>query len=196
MVPLRQLRMSPELISFITTYGYAAVFLGCLIEGEALVIIASFLAFLGELSLPVVLLSAFFGTLLSDVGWFLLGRYSGTKFLERWTWLHTLSKGSVALVGRRPRLTAFLVRFIYGFRVIVPYSLGKTSIETSTYILYNALGVLLWVSIFGGIGYFFAEAVETIVGKTPHLGLMLIGMTFLLVVFFIYLGKITGRFIK
>ncbi len=188
--------MSPELVSFITTHGYTAVFLGSLIEGEALVIIAAFFAFLGELSLSLVLLCAFLGTLLSDVGWFLLGRYTGVRFLERFTWLHTLSKGSTALVGRRPRLTAFLVRFLYGFRVIVPFSLGKTAIETNTYILYNALGVFVWVGIFGGIGYFFANGVETIIGKTQHLGLIMIGVTLLLIIGFSYLSKFTGRYIK
>ncbi len=161
--------MSPELVTLISTYGYLAVFLGSLIEGEAILVIASFLSYLNELHLPIVLLAAFAGTLISDMGWFLLGRYSSDKFLQKWCWLNTLSDRSISFVGKRPRMAAFLLRFMYGFRVIVPFSLGKTSISTVTYTLYNALGVLLWVGVFGFLGYFFASTMETLFGRVRHL---------------------------
>jgi membrane protein DedA with SNARE-associated domain len=149
--------MSPELITLISTYGYIAVFLGSLIEGEAVLVIASFLSYLNELELPLVLLAAFAGTLLSDVSWFILGRHSNDKYLNRWQWLRTMSDHSISVVGKRPRMAAFLMRFMYGFRVIVPFSLGKTSISFVTYVVYNALGVFLWVGIFSFLGYFFAR---------------------------------------
>jgi membrane protein DedA with SNARE-associated domain len=188
--------MSPEIISFVTTYGYVAVFLGCLIEGEALVIFASFLAFLGELHLPLVMLLAFAGTFISDLTWFLLGRYSSDRFLHRWSWLRNLSQHSVRLVGIRPRTMAFFMRFMYGFRVEVPFCLGKTRMATSTFVMYNALGVCLWVGIFSGIGFFFAAAAETLFGKMQHVGLFIIVSAILLVIGFSYAQKISTRFIR
>lgn len=188
--------MSPEILSFIATYGYFAIFIGCLIEGEALVIIAGFLAFIGQLSLPIILLVAFTGTIISDLSWFLLGRYSGTKFIERWKWLHEISLSSTNLAGKRPRLTAFMIRFLYGLRVIVPFSLGKTKIHTSTFILYNALGVFVWVGIFTSLGYFFAEGIEALLGKTKHLVLIILIVTIILIASFNYLSKFTERYIK
>lgn len=166
--------MSPELLSMISTYGYIAVFLGSLIEGEAVLIIASFLSYLNELHLPIVLLAAFAGTLLSDIGWFLLGRHSNDRFLKKWHWLNTLSRQSITIVGKRPRLAAFWLRFMYGFRIIVPFSLGKTSISTVTYILYNALGVFLWVGTFGFLGYFFASTIDTFFGRVHHLEIIIL----------------------
>jgi membrane protein DedA with SNARE-associated domain len=68
--------LSPYLLELVETYGYLAVFLGSLFEGDALLLVASFLAYLGKLDLPLVMFAAFFGTWLSDIIWFLLGRYS------------------------------------------------------------------------------------------------------------------------
>jgi len=188
--------MSSEIISFITTYGYAAVFLGCLIEGEALVIIAGFLAFLGELHLPLVMLMAFSGTIISDLSWFLIGRYSSDHFLNRWAWLRNLSHHSVRLIGVRPKTMAFSMRFMYGFRMIVPFCLGKTSMSTSTFIIYNALGVFLWVGVFAGLGYFFATAAQSLFGKMQHVGLFILGGSVLLFIVFSYAQKISARFVK
>jgi membrane protein DedA with SNARE-associated domain len=166
--------MSPELITLISTYGYIAVFLGSLIEGEAVLVIASFLSYLNELELPLVLLAAFAGTLLSDISWFILGRHSNDKYLNRWQWLRTMSDHSISVVGKRPRMAAFLMRFMYGFRVIVPFSLGKTSISFVTYLVYNALGVFLWVGIFSFLGYFFASTIDTFFGRVHHLEIIIL----------------------
>ncbi len=182
--------MSPEIVLFVSTYGYIAVFFGSLIEGEVLLVIASFLAYVGQLELPLVILAAFFGTLLSDWIWFLLGRHSNDAFLQRWHWLHKLSTHSVTLVGKRPRLTAFLIRFMYGLRVIVPFSLGKTTMSGSTFLLYNALGVLLWVGIFSFLGYFFAGAMETIFGRVRHLELIVLAIIIGAIIIFRYINKI------
>lgn len=190
------MELSPDLLNFVETYGYLAVFLGCLIEGEALVIIASFLAFLGELHLPIVMLLAFIGTLMSDLSWFLLGRYSSDHFLNRWDWLRNLSHHSVRLVGVRPKTVAFLMRFMYGFRMIVPFCLGKTTMPLSTFILYNSLGVLLWVGLFSGLGYFFATAAESLFGKMKHLGLFILGGSIILFFVFSYAQKVSARFVK
>ena len=188
--------MSPEIVSFVTTYGYAAVFLGCLIEGEALVIIASFLAFLGELHLPTVMLLAFTGTFISDFSWFLLGRYSSDRFLNRWSWLRNFSHHSVRLVSVRPKMMALLMRFMYGFRMIVPFCLGKTTISMSTFVIYNALGVFLWVGLFCSLGYFFATAAESLFGKMKYLGLFILACSIVLFIGFHYVKKMSARFVR
>ncbi len=167
------MELSPYLLELVTTYGYLAVFFGSLIEGDALLLVASFLAYLGKLNLPVVMLAAFLGTWLSDVIWFLLGRYSTNKFLERWQWLDTLSQHSISMVGKRPRLMAVSVRFMYGLRMVIPLSLGRTAISTSSFMIYNALGVLIWVGVFSALGYFFASVTETLFGRMKHLDIIL-----------------------
>ena len=165
--------MPPELMLFISTYGYLGVFLGCLIEGEALVVIAGFLAYQGNLFLPYVLLAAFFGTLANDIGWFAIGRYSSEQLLTRFRSLQFLSTHSVIFVNKRPRLITLFFRFMYGFRIIIPFSLGKTKLSFTTYLVYSALGVWLWVAVYVGIGYFFASAIEVFFGQIKDIGIII-----------------------
>jgi len=51
---------------FIETWGYFAVFLGSLVEGESVIFAAGFLAHEGYLSLPKIILVSFTGTLIAD----------------------------------------------------------------------------------------------------------------------------------
>lgn len=165
--------MPPELFLFITNYGYLAILVGCMIEGEAFVVIGSFFAYHGTMYLPMIALMAFIGTMISDIGWFMIGRYSSDTFLHRWRWLRYISNHSIKIVSKRPRLLTFFFRFMYGFRIVIPFSLGKTSISTSTYLVYSALGVLLWVAVYASIGYFFAGAIEVFFGRIKHIELVI-----------------------
>ena len=61
---------------------------------------------------------------------------------------------------------------MYGFRILIPFSLGKTTITTSTYLAYNALGILLWVAVYAGIGYSFAGTIEAFFGRLKHFELV------------------------
>lgn len=161
-------------------YGYLAILAGCMLEGEALVVLGGFFAYHNTMHLPLVALAAFTGTMISDIGWFMLGRYSSDAFLHRWSILRYISSHSVNIAGKRPRLLSFFFRFMYGFRILIPFSLGKTSMTTSTYLTYNALGILLWVAVYAGIGYSFASTIEVFFGRMKHIelviGLVILGI--------------------
>lgn len=179
-------------------YGYLAILGGCMLEGEALVVLGGFFAYHNTMHLPLVALAAFTGTMISDIGWFMLGRYSSDKFLHRWTILRYISNHSVNIASKRPRLLSFFFRFMYGFRILIPFSLGKTSMTTNTYLTYNALGILLWVAVYAGIGYVFASTIEVFFGKMKHIELVIGGIIFSFFVIFIaghhFAEKILARF--
>ncbi len=179
--------MPHELMHFMTHYGYFAILVGCMLEGEALVVLGGFFAYQHHMHLPIVALAAFIGTMISDIGWFMLGRYSSDAFLHRWSLLRYISNHSVNIVGKRPRLLTFFFRFMYGFRILIPFSLGKTKMTTNTYLAYNALGILLWVAVYAGIGYFFASTIETFFGRMKHIELI-VGLVILGVAIFFVIG--------
>lgn len=167
------MELSPYLLHLVDIYGYLAVFLGSLIEGDALLLVASFLAYLGKMNLLPVMIAAFFGTWLSDIIWFMLGRYGTQSLFMRWEWLNNLSQQSITIVGKRPRLMAVALRFMYGLRIIVPLALGKTNMSTRSFLFYNAVGVLIWVLVFSALGYFFASITESVFGRMKHLEIIL-----------------------
>ena len=62
---------------WIAEYGYAAVFIGCLLEGETILILAGFAAHEGQLSLPLTIFIAFVAGTLGDQIFYGLGRCAG-----------------------------------------------------------------------------------------------------------------------
>src|SRR6478672_5747944 len=68
----------------LTQYGYLALFIGCLLEGETLLVLAGVAAHGGYLWLPTVVAVAFIGGTLGDQILFYFGRRSGGTILQRW----------------------------------------------------------------------------------------------------------------
>lgn len=192
--------MPHELMYFMMHYGYFAILAGCMLEGEALVVLGGFFVYHHTMHLPLVVLAAFTGTMISDIGWFMLGRYSSDAFINRYRILRYISNHSVNIVGKRPRLLSFFFRFMYGFRILIPFSLGKTSITTNTYLTYNALGIFLWIGVYVSIGYFFAGTLEVFFGRVKHLELVIGLVIAAIVVIFIaghhFAEKFLSRFNK
>jgi membrane protein DedA with SNARE-associated domain len=193
---IEPMELSPHLLQLVEHYGYLAVFLGSLIEGDALVLVASFLAYLGKLDLLLVMTAAFFGTWLSDIIWFVLGRYSSHPCIRNWHWLHTLSDKTTLIVSKRPRLMALSMRFMYGLRMVVPFSLGKSAMSARSFLFYNGIGVGIWVIVFSALGYFFASITETVFGRMKHLEIILPLIIVATLLLLIYAGHIIEYALK
>lgn len=163
-----------ELFSFINEYGYLAVFIGSLFEGESILLIAGLLAQQDHLSLPFILVYAFLGAVVGDLAWFLAGRHGGNRLTKRFPLLLRWSAKPTILIKKYPRLISTLMRFMYGFRSVVPFSIGLSGIRLRTFLPWNMLGALLWVGVFGGVGYLLGEAFEALVGNVRRMELVLI----------------------
>ena len=185
-----------KLFTLISTYGYAAIFVGAIFEGEAIILLAGILVHEGHLSLPLILIFAFLGAVVGDLTWFLLGRFGGLKIGERWPWFKKIAGKPVSLVGKNPILIAFFMRFMYGFRIIVPFSLGMSGLPPRKFIFWNALGAGAWVGVFVGLGYLLAGALTAVVGKLKHFGLILVMLAILAFVTFNFLARWLKKLLK
>jgi len=70
--------MHIDLPQLLSQYGYLAVFVGALLEGESILLLAGYAANGGYLSFWIVVAIAFFGATLGDQMFFFLGRRYGT----------------------------------------------------------------------------------------------------------------------
>lgn len=154
-----------SLISLIGTYGYFAVFLGGIFEGETVLILGGLAAYGGFLKLPLVLFFALAGAMASDWTWFFVGRYRGKKIIERWPRLKNMMIKPQMHVDKRAVFLSFALRFMFGFRTVVPLSLGMSHIKTSVFLIFNSIGLILWVFSVGISGYFFGDVMEIFLGK-------------------------------
>lgn len=156
--------MLAQLQQFIDDYGYIAVFLGTLFEGETILLLGGLAAQFGYLELPWVIAVAFVGSLSGDQFWFFIGRRHGNTLLARFpTWQQRVEK--VHGVLRRyetPVLLGF--RFFYGFRNLTPFVVGMGRISTGKFVSLNAIGAIIWSVTIACAGYVFGQAVELVLG--------------------------------
>ena len=149
---------------FLSTYGYWAILVGTLIEGETILIIGGLMAYQGYLSLPWVMLSGFGGTLLGDQLYFYLGRIYGLRLLRRRpSWQKQIGKVE-RLLDRFQNYLILLFRFLYGLRTVTPFVIGLSRISPRKFLLLNALGAVVWSFLVGAAGYLFGTLLETILG--------------------------------
>lgn len=184
--------LSLKLFSLIATYGYAAIFVGSFFEGEVIILLAGLLVHEGQLSLPLILIFAFLGAIAADNTWFMLGRRGGLRISKRWSWFEKLAGKPISLVGKNPISTTFFMRFMYGFRIIVPFSLGMSNLPTRTFIIWNALGAGAWIGVFVGLGYLLAGTLTVVVGRLRHFELLLV----MLVILALVLLNLLARWLK
>jgi len=170
-----------SLESFIQSYGYGALFLGTLLEGETALILAGLTAHMGLMKLPLVILVALLGSFLGDQFFFFLGRRKGAALLERHpVWRHRAEKVHRAM--RRYRTGVMLgFRFVYGMRIITPMILGvDRTIRTRQFILLNLLGAALWSAVIASGGFFFGRVVRVILADIRHYELTLLPVVLLI----------------
>ncbi len=168
----------------ILKFGYPLLYLGSIVEGEAMLILGGLLVHQGILSLPWVFTCVFLGVFTWDVGWFFAGRVYGTRVLTRFPHISRLSGGMRRVVEKRRALASFSIRFMYGFRIFIPVALGISPIPFRTFLSYYILGALAWVCTIGTAGYLFGTILETFLGHIRHYELRVIIVVVILIAVF------------
>jgi len=151
-----------DLPALIDAYGYIALAVGALLEGETILALAGLAAHRGYLDLPIVIaVAALFG-FAGDQFFFTLGRYQGARILARYPDAQRRAEQLDRMLARWHAPVIILIRFMYGFRILGPVMLGMSSVKHTTFAFYNAIGALLWAPLIAGLGFLFGEAVEAI----------------------------------
>jgi len=149
-----------ELEGIISRYGYAVVFVGTFLEGETILVTAGFLAHRGHLSLSLVILAAFAGTMAGDQLFFYLGRWKGMPFLEnRPTW-KSGARRAVDLLERHQNWIILGFRFVYGIRTATPFMVGVSRVSPGRFALLNFLGAGAWAVAVGSLGYLLGHTLD------------------------------------
>lgn len=163
-----------SLSALIAHYGYAALFVGTLLEGETLLILAGFAAHQGYLQLYWVIFIALLGGFLGDQFYFWLGRRHGTWVLSRFPRLIPACERANVLIERYHEALILAMRFFYGLRTIGPMSLGMSAVPAWRFVLFNALGAAVWATAIGGAGYLFGQTLELFLEDFKQLEEMLL----------------------
>jgi membrane protein DedA with SNARE-associated domain len=168
---------------WIENYGYVAVFLGCLLEGETVLTLAGYSISRGYLDpLPTFLLAAA-GCALGDFVYYWLGRRYGSRLIRQWRYLRPLRSRATVILRRWGGATAFFTRFAYGLRIILPMSLGAARLRLPVFLLYNWAASACFAAIYLTLGYLFGTAIQEMLDRVrPYerwivLSIILLGAT-------------------
>jgi membrane protein DedA with SNARE-associated domain len=147
--------------AFISEWGYLAVFLGSLIEGESVILTAGFLASQGYLSLYKIILVSFVGTVIADQTLFFLGHWCGDWILDRFPSTQKPAKRAFQLLHKYNTFYILTFRFIYGIRIISPVIIGAARISFLRFAILNIIAAAIWAILSCCAGYAFGEMLMT-----------------------------------
>jgi membrane protein DedA with SNARE-associated domain len=156
--------------SFLAKYGYIAILLGTVFEGETIMIMGGFSTHRGYLKLlPWVVLAGFVGNFIQNQVYFVLGRRYGNRTVAK----HPDWKPRLQQVhGWLERFQSSLVigmRFVPGFRTIGGVAIGMSDVSAGRFVVLNLIGAALWAVVIGVLGFLCGHVLELIMGEIKHL---------------------------
>jgi membrane protein DedA with SNARE-associated domain len=144
-------------------YGYLFLFFWTFLEGEAGLILAGYYAFEGTLVLPGVMATALAGSFLGDQFYFYLGRWKGRRILEMFASMERKLRRALALIEKYGAFVAFISRYTYGLRIILPIILGMTNLSKKKFLILNLVSATIWAIAFSLAGYLFGKSASLLI---------------------------------
>ena len=153
----------------IQVFGYPLLFLivmsesgGLPVPGETALITAAALASQGKLEIELVIALAAAGAIVGDNIGYLIGRKGGRWLLERPGLFHkqrlqVLAIGQPFFERHGPK-AVFFGRFVLGLRVWASWLAGATHMHWRSFVIWNALGGIVWATAIGLIAYFLGHS--------------------------------------
>ena len=171
------------LVVFVGAMLESAAFLGVIVPGESLVLVAGFVAAQGVLDLGDLILVVAVGAAIGDSVGYELGRRLGRQWLSRYGARVGISRARLdrvdAYFDRHGGKSVFIGRFVGFARALVPFLAGSSRMPYRLFLPYNVFGALLWSAVVVLLGYFLGaswQVAERWIGRASAIlgGLLLV----------------------
>lgn len=176
----------------LTQYGYLAIFLCSIFEGETILTLAGFFVHKGYLYFFPAVVSAACGGMLGDQLCFFLGRYYGQRLLKHFPKLTPMVEKTNRMLCKHSSIIIILVRFMYGVRIAGPIAIGMSKIPFTRFAIFNIVGALLWATLILSVGVFFGESAHWISAEFQQYARIML----IIVVVFIIMTILVTLYIK
>jgi membrane protein DedA with SNARE-associated domain len=154
---------------FISTYGLPALVAGALVEEATFVVMAGFLAHEGYFSMAGVIATAFLASFCGAEFLFLFGRWKGNEWFDRHPKKASNIDRARRFLARNQALMILGFRYVYGLHTIAPVFLGMSKVNVRRFTWLNAMGALLWATVFSLAGYGFGRALNILLIDLRHM---------------------------
>lgn len=163
--------------------GESSLGVGLVVPGETGMIVGGFVVSQGNADFWLMWVVALSGAILGDSVGYEIGRRMGPRIRrtrigarlgeERW-------ERAELYVADRGGRAVFVGRFVAVVRSLVPAMAGITRMPYRKFFLWNALGGVLWVSIYLSIGYFAGRSYDRFSGAAEGAGYVVLSLVVLL----------------
>lgn len=148
-----------DINNLISEYGYAALVIGSIAEGETITLLGGVAAHQGLLRFPLVVIAVALGGMAGDQLLYFIGRRYGAKILRRFARYREKIHQAQTMIRRHPYLFVIGTRFMYGFRILGPILIGASHLRPKIFLPLNILGAFIWALIFTTLGYVGGEVI-------------------------------------
>ena len=162
-----------QMVEFLARHGYWILFLSVLgrqaclpVPANLLLLAAGALVGLGKLNPAGIIASALAAFLLADTAWYGAGRSGGGRTLE---FVCGAAGDPAVCVGklsdnfRRHGVRWLLVsKFLIGVDAVAAPMAGITQTGLPRFLLFDALGAILWSAVYAALGYIFADRLDRV----------------------------------
>ncbi len=185
-----------DLMHLLSTYGYWAVLVFVALEstgipfpGETMLLVAAIYAgATHRLFILLVIVAAASGAILGDNLGFWVGREGGYRLLRRYGRYIRLEERKLKLGQylfiKHGGKVVFFGRFIAVLRTWAAFLAGTNRMRWPRFLLFNALGGIVWATLFGLGGYFFGDNFHRL---TRPVGITTLVLAVLLIAVFLML---------
>lgn len=165
-------------IIFALVFGEAGVFIGFVLPGETAVVLGGFLASTGELDLVVLCVVVVVAAILGDSLGYEVGRLFGPRIVATKTFKKHEGKLDRArgMLSERGGPAVLIGRFTAFFRAVMPGLAGLSGMRYRKFLMWNALGGVLWGIGFCLIGYFAGASYEKVAKEIGRGSAIVIGV--------------------
>ncbi len=188
-----------DLLHLLATYGYWAVLVFIAIEstgipfpGETMLLVAAIYAgTTHQLSIPLVIVAAASGAILGDNLGFWVGREGGFRLLRRYGRYIRLDERKLKLGQylflKHGGKVVFFGRFVAVLRAWAAFLAGTNRMRWPGFLLFNALGGIVWATLYGLGGYFLGDNIHRLTGPVAITSIVL--ATLVIIAFLIFVRR-------
>jgi phosphatidylglycerol lysyltransferase len=149
-------------------YGYALLFLGVAVEGEAFLVAAALLVHRGYFLLPIVVAVAVAGNTVADLLYYFAARARGKEWLEGRFGGNPNYRRVVAAMERHGRWLLLGSRFALGFRILIPAACGALGMSPGVFLPLVVLAGVLWAIPTALVAYYAGSVIESALIDLRH----------------------------
>ena len=124
----------------------------------------------GELRLMRVIIGVAVGGWICTSLLYLAGRLKWDMIRRRLPRLRAAGTVALRVVARNPLTASFLVRFVFGLRIVLPLACGAARVPVAMFLVVSLIGSFVWSTLFTVLGYAAGEAAVQVVGKLGRIG--------------------------